>query len=190
MKKLEIVMVETKYSSKLLIIVISISLIAVSCSNKSQDISNSAINQKEYYINVFLNEFCFDETEAFIVVYVRNKSTILPAITTINCLVSYVIDNSSNHDLSNKFIKDECRNYLLNDSVLKYKIGILYTPDSTEELWATKGENEYIIHYILEPPFIREDLTEQELLAVIYRLINWGYFVQLGDWGYQVIKLE
>lgn len=68
----------------------------VSCSNKASRISDTDKNHKEYYINVCLNNFFAIATDAYIVVNVRNKSTIYPAITTIDCLVSYLIDNSFN----------------------------------------------------------------------------------------------
>lgn len=97
---------DTKYISKLsLIVLISISIVMVSCSNKASRISDTDKNHKEYYINVCLNNFFAIATDAYIVVNVRNKSTIYPAITTIDCLVSYLIDNSFNHDVSNDFTK-------------------------------------------------------------------------------------
>lgn len=119
-----------------------------SCSNKASRISDTDKNNKEYYINVCLNNFFARAADAYIVVNVKNKTKAYPAITTLDCLVSYVIKNSFNHDISNDFIKDKCRNYLLNDSVLKDNIGILYTPNSTEEFWATKGEDENLKHYV------------------------------------------
>lgn len=181
---------DTKYISKLLsLVLMSICIIIVSCSNKSQETNIQCVNNKEYYINVFLNEFYGRATDAYIVVNVRNKSIIYPAITTLECLENYIIENTNNKKKSHSDLKDECRKYLLSDSVLMYNIGILYTPNSTEELWAAKGENEYIKHYVSNYLII-EGLTEQELYAVIYRLIKWGYFVFLDDWGYHVIKLE
>lgn len=181
---------DTKYISKILsLVLISICIIIVSCSNKSQKTNIQCANNKEYYINVFLNEFYSRATDAFIVVNVRNKSMAYPAITTLECLENYIIENTHNKNFSHSDLKDECRKYLLNDSVLMYNICVLYIPNSTEELWAAKGENEYIKHYAPSHVII-EGLTESELFAVIYRLIKWGYFVFVDGWGCHVIKLE
>lgn len=158
---------DTKYTSKLLVLLITICIIAVSCSNKSQETNNQSVNNKEYYINVFLNDFFGRATDAYIVVNVMDKSITHPTITTLECLGNYIIENTNNKDFSHSELKDECKKYLLNDSVLKYNIGILYVPNSAEELWAAKGENEYIKHYVSNYLII-DGLTEHELYAVIY----------------------
>lgn len=180
---------DTKFISKLFsLVLMSICSIIVSCSNKPHETNIQCVNNKEIYINVFLNEFYSRATDAFVVVNVKNKSITYPAITTLESLENYIIQNTHNKELSHTDLKDECRRYLLNDSVLMYNIGVLYIPNSTEELWAVKGENEYITHYAPNHLIIG-DLTEHELFAVIYRLIKWGYFVLLDGWGCHVIKL-
>lgn len=181
---------DTKYTSKLLLIVlISIYIITDSCFNKLQESDNLYINYNKSFITAFLNDYFLRATDAFIVVNVMNKSGTYPAITTLECLENYIIENTNNKNFSNLEIKDECRNYLLNDSVLMYNIGVLYTPNPTEELWAAKGKNKYIKHYA--PNYlIIEDLTEHELYAVIYRLIKWEYFVHFDGWGFHVIEFE